>query len=273
MGKIRIKAVGDIDAEKKQQEEARKRAELKRAEKTTTTEVSNESPIELKSSENIKTKPKSKYAAKNTKAKRSTKYQEKVSVVDKSKFYLLAEALTLLPKLKLTQMDESVELHINTTEKGISGSVVLPHGNGKKIRIAILNQSEDPKAVEDLIKKVESGIIDFDVLLATPDSMPKLAKVARFLGPKGLMPNPKNGTVTPKPTDAAKRYEGGQVNYKTEAKFPVIHLMVGKLSFGNDKLEANIKTIIEAVQVKNIKDVTLKSTMSPGIKLSTNNLI
>ena len=97
--------------------------------------------------------------------------------------------------------------------------------------------------------------------------MPKLARVARVLGPKGLMPNPKNGTVTPKPEEAAKKFEGGQMNFKTEAKFPLLHLSVGKLSFGEQKLAENIKAAIAAVNSKKIKNVTLKSTMSPGLKL------
>jgi large subunit ribosomal protein L1 len=111
------------------------------------------------------------------------------------------------------------------------------------------------------------------VLIATPDAMPKLARVARFLGPRGLMPNPKNGTVTPKPDVVAKKYQGGQVNFKTEAKFPILHLTVGKISFGEKKLADNIKTAITAIQTKNIKNMTLKSTMSPGLKVDFNTAI
>ncbi len=290
MGKIRIRTIGDTETEKKQQEEARKRAEVKRAEKThphspersdggqaATSETQDAIIVERKNtdshdsvnpSEESKTKTVSKYKAKTTKNKRSDSYQKAYSKVDKNKIYKLSEALTLLPQLKLTKYDESVELHINTTDKGVSGSVTLPHGTGKKTRVAIADYSENPKGVEELIKKVESGIIDFEILIATPDSMPKLAKVARFLGPRGLMPNPKNGTVTQKPTDSAKKYEGGHVNYKTEAKFPILHMLVGKLSFGQSKLEENIKTAIDAIQTKNIKTVTLKSTMSPGLRIN-----
>ena len=275
MGKIRIKSLGDEEKEKKQEEEARKRAEVKRAEKreadnAETKENPKDNPP-INTSE-IKPKTKSKYASKHAKSKRSGVYQQKVALLDKSKQYSLIEALSLLPKLGLAKYDESVELHINTTEKGISGNVTLPHGSGKKTRVTIVNQSEDSKSLEDLIKKVESGVIDFDILIATPDSMPKLARIARVLGPKGLMPNPKNGTVTPKPNDAAKQYEGGQVNFKTEAKFPILHMMVGKVSFGENKLSENIRTAITAIQMKNIKNVTLKSTMSPGIKLDINSL-
>lgn len=271
MGKIRIKTLGDESQEKKQQEEARKRAEAKRAEK----QGSEKEKIkeEVKQAETAKPQAKkSKYAEKTAKSKRSKKYNAVTAKLEKNKVYSLKEALTILPELKLAKFDESVELHMNTVDKGISGNVVLPHGNGKQTRVVVLNQSENPKAVEELVKKVEAGNIDFDVLVATPDSMPKLARVARHLGPRGLMPNPKNGTVTTKPEEVAKKYAGGQVNFKTEAKFPILHLMVGKLSFGEEKLSQNIKVAINAVQLKNIKDITLKSTMSPALKINLDSL-
>ena len=179
----------------------------------------------------------------------------------------LKEALEVLAKVKRAKFDETVELHVNTIEKGISGSVVLPHGTGKNVRVTIANQSADAKGVEKLVADIEQGKIDFDILVATPDSMPKLARVARILGPRGLMPNPKNGTITPKPEEVAKKFEGGQTNFKTEAKFPIIHMSVGKLSFGDAKLEDNIKTAVSAISTKKIRTVTLKSTMSPGISL------
>lgn len=282
MGKIRVKTLGDTEAEKKQKEEAKKRAEAKRAEKRTEDEkpavVTEEAKPEAqkvveKPAEETKTKQKSKYAAKNTKSKRSTKYKDVAKKVDVAKFYSLTEALSLLPELKIAKFDETIELHINTVDKGISGNVTLPHGTGKQIRIAIANQTEDPKAIDELVKKVEAGSIDFDVLLATPDAMPKLARIARFLGPRGLMPNPKNGTVTPKPEEAAKKFQGGQVNFKTEAKFPILHMIVGKMSFGEEKLSENVKAALAAVQSKNIRNVTLKSTMSPGIKLDVQNTL
>jgi large subunit ribosomal protein L1 len=271
MGKIRVKALGDEDAEKKQKEEARKRAEAKKLEKKADAGAGDDKQTEKDAAEAPKAVSSyaKKAAEKNTRSKRSTKYQDVASKVDGAKFYSLDEALKLLPQLKLAKFDETVELHINTVDKGISGSVTLPHGTGKQLRIVIANPSTDAKAIDELVKNIESGVIDFDVLLATPDAMPKLARVARFLGPRGLMPNPKNGTVTPKPEEAAKKFAGGQVNYKTEAKFPLLHMIVGKVSFGEDKLAENVKTAIEAVQMKNIKTVTLKSTMSPGIKLDT----
>ena len=197
---------------------------------------------------------------------RSKSYKEKAELVDKMKNYPLTEAVALLPQLKRAKFDETVEIHLTTTETGVSGTVSLPHGTGKETRVTIANGA-DQKEIDELIKKIESGTIDFDVLIATPDAMPKLAKVARVLGPKGLMPNPKNGTVTPKPEEVAEKYAGGQINFKTEAKFPLLHIAVGKVSFGDDKIKANVKTVMGAIDKKKIKNATLKSTMSPAIHL------
>ena len=124
--------------------------------------------------------------------------------------------MAILPKLQRAKFDETVELHINTKENGISGNVILPHGTGREIRIAIANAAIDEKGVEELVKKIDSGGIDFDILIATPDSMPKLARVKKILGPRGLMPNPKNGTVSSKPDEVAKKFQGGQINFKTD---------------------------------------------------------
>lgn len=266
MGKIRVKTLGDEEAEKQQQEEAKKRADVKRAEKASSDETVEASEV----TEDTKKKVVVKKTSKEN--KHSTKYTEKAALVDRNKIYSLSEALALLPKLTITKFDETVELHINTTAKGISGQISLPHGTGKQIRVAIINPSEDTKAADELIKAIEGGTIDFDVLIATPDAMPRLARVARVLGPRGLMPNPKNGTVTPNPEEVAKKFEGGQMNYKTEAKFPILHMVVGKVSFGDKKLEENIKVAIKTVSIKNIRNVTLKSTMSPGMRLDVSSL-
>lgn len=284
MGKIRVRTLGDEKKEKQEKKIAQQKAEAKKvveAQKPQTEAVEKKPEVEEAAvkpeveakpvEETKKTAKKEKFAT-SKKQTHSGKYLAVVSLVDKNKKYQLKEALEILPKLKLAKFDETVELHINTLEKGISGNVTLPHGTGKEIKIEIANQTEDPKHVEEIVKKVEAGTIDFDVLIATPDAMPRLARVARFLGPRGLMPNPKNGTITPKPNEVAKKFQGGQVNFKTESKFPILHLSVGKVSFGDKKLEDNIKATIAAVQTKNIKNITLKSTMSPGIKLDQNSL-
>lgn len=292
MGKIRVKTLGDESLEEEQKKEAHKRKEAKSASRRTVkipgmkggervvavgpseeeleklaTTASDAAIAEDKNSEKQRLQDSAKtVVAKKPQKKaapraRSRRYQSVAAMVDKKKQYKLSEALELLPKLKLAKFDETVELHINTTEPGLSGQLNLPHGTGKKTRVAI--------ADDKLIADVEKGKIEFDVLLAVPQMMPKLAKVAKVLGPKGLMPNPKNGTITANPEEEAKKYEGGQMRYKTESKLPVMHLTVGKLSFGEKKLAENIKAIFAAVQAAKIKNATLKSTMSPGIKLDT----
>lgn len=278
MGKVRVSSFGDPEAEQNQKNEAKKRKEAKKStkapgmkggervvavgpteeelEKTEVTET-NEAASAQGSSEQKKAK-KEKFK-KEPGASRSKRYKAVLAKVDKNKAYKLKEALALLPELHLAKFDETVELHINTHEGGISGMISLPHGTGKTIRVAI--------ADDKVIAEIEKGKIDFDILLAEPQMMPKLAKVAKVLGPKGLMPNPKSGTVTPNPAEAAKKFAGGQMRYKTEAKAPVMHVAVGKMSFGDEKLSANITTMINAINKTKIKKVVLKSTMSPAIKV------
>jgi large subunit ribosomal protein L1 len=253
MGKVRVKTLGDEAVEEQEKMEAKKRSEAKKAEKMA------DAPVTETASSEEKVTPVKKAPQAIAKKIRSPKYLARVEKVEKSKAYKLAEAVELLPNLALGSFDETVELHINTNSTGISGTLTLPHGTGKQTRVAI--------ATDALITEIEGGTINFDVLVAEPAMMPKLAKVAKILGPRGLMPNPKNGTVSPKPEDVAKKFEGGQTNYKTEAKFPILHLSVGKISFGSEKLSANIKNALQTVQKANIKNVTLKTTMSPAVKL------
>lgn len=280
MGKIRVKTLGSQELEEKEKKASLARRESRREkklvkiagmkggervvavgpteeelarldslqEKLEVPEVSKVSQAEEK--KNRDTSPR----------ERSKRYKAARLLVDRTKTYSLVDALELLPKLKLSRMNETVELHINTIETGISGNLILPHGTGKKTRVAI--------ADDKLITEIEKGKIAFDVLVATPQMMPKLAKVAKFLGPRSLMPNPKSGTITDKPEELVKKYEGGQMRFKTEAKAPVIHLTVGKLSFGEKKLSDNIKTAFSAIQPSKIRKAILKSTMSPGIKLN-----
>ena len=282
MGKIRVKTLGIEGLEEEQKKEARLASEAKRAKKRKEKKKTVKAPG-LKGGERVamvgpseeeltklevtqapetpkleEQKPKKAATKKISKKARSSRYKS-VRLLVEQKLYPLLEALELLKKLKTANFDETVELHANTIGTGISGNLVLPHGTGKKTRVAI--------ASEELIGSIEKGKIDFDVLLATPEMMPKIAKVAKFLGPRGLMPNPKNGTITPNPEELAKKYEDGQISFKTEAKAPIIHLVVGKLSFSEKDLSENIKAIIAAIQPSKIKNITLKSTMSPGIKI------
>lgn len=274
MGKIRVKAFGDEEQEQQQKNEDKKRQESKKTakapgmkggERIASVGPSEEelAAIEIPEDKTTETKVEEKLhkkIEKPQKAFHSQKYFNLTQLIDKAKIYTLNEALELLQKLQRGTTDETVELHLNTVSAGISGNVTLPHGTGKKTKVAIADDA--------LIAEIEKGKIDFDILLAEPSIMAKLAKVAKVLGPKGLMPNPKNGTITSNPAEVAKKYEGGQVNFKTE-KAPIIHLVVGKMSFGPAKLSQNIEALIAAIKKSNIVNVTLKSTMSPGLKIKT----
>lgn len=196
---------------------------------------------------------------------RTKRYKEAIMKVDRIKNYLISEALELLRKISLAKFDSTVELHINTVEKGLRGSVRLPHGTGKEVKVMIADES----TIDKLVSEVEKGKIAFDALVAHPSVMSKLARVAKFLGPKGLMPNPKNGTISPKPEEVAKRLAGGEVNWKTEAEFPIIHQVIGKLSFKDQDIEENFYSFIKSVGETKIKNITLKSTMSPGIRVQS----
>lgn len=276
MGKIRVRTIGDEEQEKVLEEERKRKKAEKKAQKEAETNVEEvEMPSETAEIEKEKEEAKAEETAvaqdepkkeqkkekkeKFQKAPHSEGYNTLATKVDPSKVYSLSEGIEILKSIQRGKFDETVELHINTVTAGISGSVTLPHGTGKKTRVAI--------ATDSLIADVEKGKIDFDILVAEPSMMPKLARVAKVLGPRGLMPNPKNGTVTPKPEEVVKKYEGGQLNFKTEAKNPIMHLTVGKMSFGAEKLSENIESMISAINRSNIVNITLKSTMSPGIKI------
>ncbi len=269
MGKIRVKTFGDENQEIEEKKKlGRKKEEKKKREAAQTQEEVLEEPVkeaqeEVEAKEEIEQEPvKEKRKVKikkEQKAFHSQKYDDLNTLVDKTKIYSLSEALDLLVKLQRGKFDETVELHINTLIPGISGNITLPHGTGKKTKVAI--------ATDALIAEIEKGTINFDILVAEPQMMARLAKVARILGPKGLMPNPKNGTITPNPEEVAKKYEGGLISFKTEAKNPLLHLTVGKVSFGKEKLTENIEDLLKAVKKANVVNVTLKSTMSPGIKI------
>lgn len=284
MGKIRLKVVGDDQQEQEQKQKAKARKEGKRAnvrgvglgggQRITTVGISEEEiekELEQKVPEvsevlkvsDAEQKPEGGKSKKVRKAKtriRSKRYTENNSFIAKKTTYPVNAGLELLRKFKKSNFDETVELHINTRERGIAGIVTLPHGTGKKLRIAIAN--------DDLISEIEKGKIDFDVLVSEPAMMPKLAKVAKILGPRGLMPNPKAGTIADKPDTVVEKLSAGQIMFKTEAQFPLIHMSVGKVSFDDSKLVENIQSVILAIGPQNITAVTLKSTMSPAIKLN-----
>jgi large subunit ribosomal protein L1 len=263
MGKVRKITLGDPEMEAKQKEEAAKRREAKKAlkEPKSTQDTSIEPVVETKEAPKGTKKPQQK-----SEPHRGKSYVEKLTARGDARVLSVMEGVSLLLSLPKARFDETVELHVNTTEK-INGTVQLPHGSGKTVRVATLAPSSDPQGAEALLKEIESGKISFDVLIATPDAMPKLARVAKVLGPKGLMPNPKNGTVTPNVADAKAKFAGGQLSFKTESKSPIVHIALGKLSFGKEKLSENIQSVIAAMDATKVTSIYLKSTMSPSIKL------
>ncbi len=191
---------------------------------------------------------------------RSRAYKAAKNQVNVSHNYALPDAIKLLRDISLSKTNNTVELHLTLKEKGFSKEIELPHSTGKTRIIAT--------ADDTTLKHIAAGHIDFDVLLASPVQMSALIKFAKVLGPKGLMPNPKTGTVVDDPQETAKKMSGkNTLLLKTEKDTPVIHTVVGKLSMTDDLLTQNISAVLAAVAGKSVK-VVLKSTMSPAIKLS-----
>lgn len=287
MGKIRVATLGD-ESEKEQKRRADARRQTKKSKKAKVEGVGMKggervavveggdinpefkklvAEVEKGESSVVSDQSSEEKKKKEKKARvRSKRYKETAGMVDKTKLYPIAEAIALVKKTSMTKFDGTVELHINLnpmslgdTKGDYRGSASLPHGTGKEVRVAIADDA--------LLAKVEAGTIDFDVLVAHPSMMAKLAKFARVLGPKGLMPNPKNGTVSPTPEKRAKELSHGQVNFKAEPGNPIIHMGVGKVSFEDKQLIENIQAILTAIGTSKISRVTIASTMGPGVKL------
>ncbi len=191
---------------------------------------------------------------------RGKNYKNVKKLIDKTKIYSPKEAFELLEKISFAKFGGSVEAHLNVIAKGISGEVKLPHFEGKALKVAIFN--------EEIMAEIKDGKISFDVLLATPADMPKIMPLAKILGPKGLLPNPKNGTISPDPKKTAEKFSGSALRYKTEKDFPQIHTVIGKTGQPVEELAANFEVLIKAVNPKNIKTAYIKSTMSPSIKVA-----
>jgi len=190
---------------------------------------------------------------------RGKKYKEAKAKVDSSKSYATKNAVELVKDTSYSKFDATVELHLVVKKTGISASVTLPFSTGKEKKIEI--------ASDETIKKLKEGKINFDILLATADMMPKLVPFAKILGPKGMMPNPKNGTLVPN-VQKAKSYSASTITIKTEKDAPLIHLGVGKVSQKPQEIEANIEAVINAVGVKQVEKAYTKATMGPAIRLT-----
>ena len=186
-------------------------------------------------------------------------YKKAKAKIDKTRFYPIPEAIKLVKETSYSRFDGTMEMHLVVKKTGISIDVQLPHFAGRQRKIEVASDST--------IEKLKEGKIDFDLLLATTEMMPKLVPFARLLGPRGLMPNPKNQTLIKSKKDVGK-FSVNSITIKTEKEQPIIHTVVGKVSQKNEDLEENIKSVIEAINPKQILKAYLKSTMSPSIKIA-----
>ena len=224
--------------------------------------------------------------------KKGKKYQDSVKLIEKGKLYDTAEALDLVCKTAKAKFDETVEIHVKLgvdsrhADQQVRGAVVLPNGTGKEIKVVVFargGKAEEAKAAgadfvgaEDLVQKIQSeNWFDFDVVVATPDMMGVVGRIGKTLGPKGLMPSPKAGTVTPDVARAISEIKSGKIEYRLD-KTNIIHCPLGKASFGKDKLVENFNALMGAIvkakpaaaKGQYLKSVTVASTMGPGIKIN-----
>ena len=231
-----------------------------------------------------------KYTGPKKVAGRGKKYSNAFSKVELNKRYSVKDAFSLLPEVTFAKFDETVDVAFNLgvdpkhADQMVRGAIVLPHGIGKSVRVAVLAKGDkareataagaDVVGADDLIEKIAGGWFEFDKMIATPDMMVAVSKIGKILGPRGLMPNPKLGTVTFDVTKAVKEQKLGKVEYRTE-KTGIIHVAVGKKSFGAEKLQENFLTLATViVRAKPptskgvyLKNITLSSTMGPGIAM------
>lgn len=222
--------------------------------------------------------------------RRGKKYQEVAKKIEKGKVYKLDEAIKLATETSITKFDSSVEVHVRLgvdprqADQNIRATVALPHGTGKTIRVAVFAPETDHEAAQKagadvvgddtFLKQLDKEELNFDILVATPQYMPKLGKYARLLGPRGLMPNPKSGTVSTNVAQAVKEAKAGKVEYRVD-KQAIVHLSIGKVSFGADKLAANAKAFFDSLNAQKptglkgnyVRSTTVTTTMGPGIKV------
>ena len=220
----------------------------------------------------------------------SKRYKQLIEKIDNSKNYTVSEAASFLKELKSAKFDETVEIAMNLNvdprhaDQMVRGAVVLPHGTGKTVRVAVFAKgakADEAKAAgadivgtDELVADIKQGIFDFDVVVAAPDCMGLVGQIGRILGPKGLMPNPKTGTVTPDVATAIKNVKGGQVNFRVDKKGN-IHAGIGKVSFSAEQIAENLNSFVTAINKQKpasakgryIKNGALSLTMSPAIKL------
>lgn len=228
--------------------------------------------------------------------KKGKLYTARRAMVDRSQIYPLEQALEMLKEMPQAKFDETVELAFRLgvdprqSDQVIRGALALPHGTGKTVRVAVAADGDAAEAakeagadvvgMEELIEKIQAGWLDFDTMIATPDAMKEVRKLGRVLGPRGLMPNPKTGTVTEDTAAAVKQAKAGRVQYRTD-RGGCVHVPIGKVSFEVSALKENAEAVVETLQkakpatVKGtfMRGVAVSTTMSPGIRVDTRNLM
>jgi len=228
-------------------------------------------------------------------SKLSKRLEAARSKIDRARAYRVGEAVTLMKEVASARFDETIEVSVNLgvdprhADQMVRGTVDLPHGTGKTVRVAVFARADkadearaagaDVVGAEDLAETIQGGTIEFDRCVATPDMMPVVGRLGRILGPRGLMPNPKLGTVTPNVADAVRAAKAGQVQFRVE-RAGIVHAGVGKVSFDDDALAANVKAFVDAVNRAKpsgakgtyLKRAHLSSTMGPGIRLDVGSL-
>lgn len=229
--------------------------------------------------------------------KHGKKYVDSAKLIDRAKLYDTTEALELCVKTGSAKFDESVEVHVKLgvdsrhADQQVRGAIVLPNGTGKSVRVVAICKGDNEKAAqaagaeyvgaEELVQKIQNeGWVDFDVLITTPDMMGLVGRLGKVLGPRGLMPNPKAGTVTPDIGKAVTEAKAGKIEYRLD-KTNIIHCVIGKVSFGAEKLQANFDALLEAIikakpaaaKGQYIKSCVVASTMGPGVKINPSNLL
>ncbi len=190
---------------------------------------------------------------------RGKKYQAAKKLIDVTKYYPLSEAVQLVKKTSISKFEGKVEAHVTIADIGNVGEISFPHLETASKKVVVLNDT--------ILAEIKEGQINFDILIATPATMPKLLPLARVLGPKGLMPNPKNGTLTDKPEESVKRLSAAKTVVKTEKKAPIVHILVGKISQPEAELEANVAELIKVIKANKIKKLALCATMGPCVKV------
>ena len=224
--------------------------------------------------------------------KKGKKYSDSIKLIDRTKLYDPEEAITLVKQTSKAKFDETVEISVRLgvdprhADQQVRGAVVLPHGTGKKVTVLVIAKGDKAAeaqaagaeyvGAEDMIAKIQGGWFDFDVVVATPDMMGLVGRLGRVLGPKGLMPNPKSGTVSRDVAKAVHDIKAGKVEYRVD-KTAIIHCPVGKASFGEQQLTENLRTLMEAIikakpaaaKGTYIRSAVISSTMGPGIKLNS----